>query len=56
MGINRATQMLMCFNYATRGELYGEEEKWNREYEFFKEIGSFSYHSGEKLDDGFYDD
>ncbi|SDM86809.1 zinc dependent phospholipase C family protein [Lachnospira pectinoschiza] len=56
MGIKRAAEILRCFNYATRGELYGEEEKWNREYEFFKEIGSFSYHSGERLDDAFYED
>lgn len=54
--IKRNSEILRYFNYATRGELYGEEEKWDREYKFFRIIGSFSYHSGERLEDDCYGD
>jgi len=55
-GIKRNIEILRMFNYSTRGELYGLEEKWNREYKLFKLIGSYSYHSGERLGDDVYDD
>jgi len=55
-GIKRNIEMLRGFEYATRGELYGDEERWNREYKFFKIVSSLSYHSGERLDEDFFDD
>lgn len=55
-GIKRNIEILRMFNYSTRGELYGLEEKWNREYKLFKLIGSYSYHSGGRLGDDVYDD